>query len=356
MPSPREGHAGLGRKQRIRYLPHAETHAEEPPSATTSAGPPRATDEPFPRRDINRPCETVLVTDREQRWAQMLDALIVYVDTNGHANVPRSYVTHQGDSLGAWLHRQRTLARQQRLPQNRHAQLTDAGVRWTMSDRTAALASFARFVTEHGHGLVPHAYRDSDNFPLGVWVQSRRRQSRRDPSAAQRLWPELGTSDFVWEVRNRDQQWAAGLNALRLYRQDHGDCLTPHWYVDSHGFPLGRWVDSRRADRRAGRLPADRITALDTLGMVWILRDSPEPTSRLRRHDNHFTSMLHRTHTWTTHVGTLPRSRDRDTNGVAIGRWLQRQRHLHRTGQMPPHRLRELETALPRWTSTNHRQ
>ncbi|WP_370543635.1 helicase associated domain-containing protein [Frigoribacterium sp. NBH87] len=97
----------------------------------------------------------------------MHDALIVYVDTNGHANVPRSYVTHQGDGLGAWLHRQRTLARQQRLPPKRHEHLTAAGVQWTMSDRTAALAAFARFVDEHGHGLVPHAYRDSHNFPLG---------------------------------------------------------------------------------------------------------------------------------------------------------------------------------------------
>ncbi|MBD8539160.1 Helicase associated domain protein [Frigoribacterium sp. CFBP 8751] len=145
------------------------------------------------------------MTDREQRWAQMLAALIVFADTNGHANVPRSYVTHQGDSLGAWLHRQRTLARQKRLPQKRLEQLAAAGMQWVILDRTAALTSFARFVTEHGHGLVPNAYRDSHNFPLGIWVQSRRRQNLRDPSAAQRLWPELHTSDFVWEVRNRDQ-------------------------------------------------------------------------------------------------------------------------------------------------------
>ncbi|WP_185234541.1 helicase associated domain-containing protein [Frigoribacterium sp. NBH87] len=169
----------------------------------------------------------------------------------------------------------------------------------------------------------------------------------------QRLWPELQTGDFVWEVRNREQQWSDGLNALRLYRRSHEDCLIANWYIDPHGFPLGRWVESRRADYRAGKLPTDRIAALDTLGMVWILRDSPDPTSRLHHLDNHFRSMLHRTRTWTTHLGTLPRSRDRDNDDVAIGRWLQRQRQLHRTGQTPPYRLRELEMALPLWASAH---
>lgn len=290
------------------------------------------------------------VVQVEQRWDASFAALERFRSRSGHADVPRSFRTEEGERLGAWLHRQRSLFAAGTLSAERMQLLERVGVRWSMADRSAGIAAFAAFRAAAGHGLVPHTFRTEDGFPLGTWVQSRRRQWSRGAADAERLWPELVALGFVWVVRDDAAAWSAGVTALDQYRRDHGDVLVPHWFVTADGLQLGRWVDSRRVEYRSGAMPADRVRALEVLGMVWRLRQPPDNRARRRREDAHFEQMLQHVHRWmTSHEGRLPAARDITDDGVAIGRWLLRQRRLHRDRQLSPERVARFNIFRPGW-------
>lgn len=289
---------------------------------------------------------------RALRWESMFAALVSFRDEYGDADVPRSFCTAAGASLGAWVHRQRSLAAAGRLPVDRGERLEAVGLRWTLSERATGIAAFAAFQQTEGHGLVPHAFTTADGFALGTWVQSRRRQWAKDPANTVRLWPELVDLGFVWRVRNHDAAWDAGVAALTQYGRDHGDLSVPHWFTTADGLQLGRWVDSRRVEYRSGALPAARVQQLEGLGMVWRLRSSADDPARRRREDAHFTHMLRRVQAWSTqHAGQLPAARVVDRDGNAIGRWLLRQRRLHRNRRLGTDRVLQLDAWNGAWSS-----
>lgn len=287
---------------------------------------------------------------RALRWESMFAALLSFRDAYGHADVPRSFGT--GASLGAWVHRQRSLAAAGRLPTDRRERLEAVGMRWSLSERATGIAAFAAFQQTEGHGLVPNAFTAADGFPLGTWVQSRRRQWAVDPVNTVRLWPELVDLGFVWQVRDRDAAWDAGVAALTLYGRGQGDLSVPHWFTTADGLQLGRWVDSRRVEYRAGALPAARVEQLERLGMVWRLRLPAADPARRRREDAHFTQMLRRVQAWSTqHAGQVPAARVVDSDGIAIGRWLLRQRRLHRDRRLATDRVSQLDAWNGAWSS-----
>ena len=73
-----------------------------------------------------------------------------------------------------------------------------------------------------------------------------------------------------------------GLEMMRRYREEHGDCNFPSLY---HGKPLGCWADWQRAcyrDLREGKpspMTLDRVEALEALGFDWNPRANPKPRS-----------------------------------------------------------------------------
>lgn len=165
-----------------------------------------------------------------------------------------------------------------------------------------------------------------------------------------RLWPELVKLGFIWQVRDRDAAWDAGIAALTQYGRDYGDLLVPHWFTAVDGLQLGRWVDSRRVEYRTGVLPAVRVEQLERLGMVWRLRVPADDPARRRREDAHFTQMLRRVQAWSMqHAGQVPAARVVDSGGNAIGRWLLRQRRLRRDHRLAPDRVTQLDAWNGAW-------
>lgn len=292
----------------------------------------------------------VVVDVRALRWESMFAALLAFRDDYADADVPRSFCTGTGASLGEWVHRQRSLAAAGRLPADRRERLEAVGMRWSLSGRATGIAAFAAFQEAEGHGLVPHSFTTTNGFPLGTWVQSRRRQWVKDPVNTVRLWPELVKLGFIWQVRSRDAAWNAGVGALTQYGREHGDLSVPHWFTTADGLQLGRWVDSRRVEYRAGVLSAARVEQLAQLGMVWRLRLPADDPARRRREDAHFTQMLRRVQAWSTrHAGQVPAARVVDGDGSAIGRWLVRQRRLHRDGRLDAGRVTQLDAWNGAW-------
>lgn len=76
-------------------------------------------------------------------------------------------------------------------------------------------------------------------------------------------------------VRQTTSSWWTGHGHARAYRDEHGHLAVPSTYVTEDGFRLGQWIGNARQHRRKGWLRADRVEALDELGMLWDTLDLP---------------------------------------------------------------------------------
>lgn len=289
--------------------------------------------------------------DLEQRWESVLVALREYKQAAGGTDVPRTFRTSDGRTLGAWLHRQRSLWAAGRLPDDREQRLAGEGVRWRVNDRSRATAALRAYLAEYGDLRVPADYVAADGTPLGTWVQSRRADYRRNQSQTLQLWPELAELPFEW--KQREDLWARGVTALERYGRDYGDVRVPHWFETEDGMRLGLWLDTRRTEYRAGLLAADRVDALEALGVEWSLRVIADTTSREAREDAHFLAMLDAAVDWLRqHDGLAPRVREIDPEGRAVGRWFARLRSQVAAGKVPNRRLPLIEDAFGEYRTT----
>ncbi|MCX5734392.1 MAG: Helicase associated domain protein [candidate division NC10 bacterium] len=187
------------------------------------------------------------------------------------------------------------------------------------------------------HTNVPHAWPE-DPY-LAAWVRSQRhlrRQGRLAPDRFQRL-DRLG---FEWEPLAT--AWDDMFVTLVQFKERAGDCDVPH---DLPYDPqLANWVIRQRHLRRQGRLAADRIERLDTIGFKWGVLPAPidlwdEMFARLVQFKNRF-----------GHCKVLRRCPE----DPKLGHWVIRQRQLRRQGRLAADRIERLDTLGFEWGATTH--
>jgi hypothetical protein len=130
-----------------------------------------------------------------------VQVLVCYVEDNGDARVPSSYVI-DGFRLGEWATGQRSLHAKGDLAADRARRLQELPD-WTWNTRAdkweAGFTTLLRYVEDNVYARVPQSC-VFDGYPLGQWV-SNQRQSRRkgtlDPDRERRL-QEL--PDWTWEA------------------------------------------------------------------------------------------------------------------------------------------------------------
>ncbi|WTO32898.1 Helicase associated domain protein [Streptomyces achromogenes] len=123
-----------------------------------------------------------------------------------------------------------------------------------------------------------------------------------------------------------------GLAAARSYRDQYGHLDVPADYTDPTGYRLGTFITTTRDARTAGRLEADWIAELDTLGMIWDKHDAAWRARLAAATD------YHRAHGHLAVPATTP-----------VGAWLAEQRHLATKGELDTARADALTALDPHW-------
>jgi len=129
--------------------------------------------------------------------------LRAYIAQEGHANVPRKYVTDDGVTLGRWVSKRRSDRRIGCLAAARIAELDALGVVWGSShtDSYRTGVNYLRaYIAQEGHANVPRRYVTDDGVTLGNWVATRRRDCRAGKLTAARI-AELNALGMVWDPR-----------------------------------------------------------------------------------------------------------------------------------------------------------
>jgi superfamily II DNA or RNA helicase len=131
----------------------------------------------------------------------------------------------------------------------------------------------------------------------------------------------------VCVIEGATSAWWDSYGQARAYHRQHGDLAVPVAHVTEDGFRLGAWLTAQRAERNAGAMGADRIRALDEIGMTWDRLETAwmsayRELAAFKSEHGHFeVPMDHRA-----------------ANGVGLGQWQGTQRDASRAGKLAPAR------------------
>ena len=277
----------------------------------------------------------------DEQWSAGMDAVRAYVAEHGNAHVPREYVSPDGHRTGRWVTKRRNDYADGYLDGDRIAELESLpGWAWNMLDEQWAtgLAAVRAFAAENGHTNIPKEYESPDGFRTGRWAAARRQDYTSGTLGVSRIAELESLPGWTWRVL--DELWSAGVTAVRAFAAEHGHANVPNSYVSPEGHRTGVWVNSRRGEYAAGKLPADRIAELEAIpGWIWRIVDSgalwaagvaavrayAAENADARVPDGHVSPDGHRT-----------------------GAWVQARRQQYATGSLSADRIAELES-LPGW-------
>ncbi len=289
-------------------------------------------------------------------WQQYFLAASLYTAEHGHLEVPRRYRTPSGLNLGRWLLLQAEIRNGRQagvLTEQQIAQLDSIGmvwgnkndVRWEQKFRAAE-----RYYQEHGNLEVPRGYKTEDGTALGQWLIVQRSQ-RNDPQKQHLLTEErirrLDSIGMVWDTDHA--RWDACYTAAVQYCAENGNLLVPREYITPAGIRLGQWIANLRAGYRKGGTPyltAERIAALEALGMVWDNQNDVKWAAGYNAACDYFRQN-----------GNLEVPSSYVTSdGLKLGRWIRRQRLAYNAapnspnrGLLTPERCRLLERIGMKW-------
>ncbi|MGW1189259.1 Helicase associated domain protein [Streptomyces sp. NPDC002559] len=178
--------------------------------------------------------------------------------------------------------------------------------------------------------------------PLGISLDTTRAHLAlgTEPRLPAKITVDLpaGTADRVLDqvrllmVRQVTSPWWEGYGHATAYHDHHGHLDVPSRHVTDSGHRLGQWIRNARQHRRKGWMPADRITALDRIGMIW-------DTGRHR-----FDTLLARARAYRERHGHLnvPQAH-RDEDGYRLGTQINVLRTARTKDRLSPERIAALD-------------
>ena len=205
----------------------------------------------------------------------------------------------------------------------------------------------AEYAKGSGNLEVPRRYKTPDGYSLGNWIFTQRKvyAGLQYGNLSQGRIKKLEQIGMIWNSV-RDASWQRYFEAVKLYREEHGNLDIKANYVSPSGIKLGSWLSNLRTYRKnniqSRYLTAERIEALDRLGMVWDVPDY------LWERNYGACVEYHRTH------GNLDVPFDYVTKeGLKLGAWIRNQRSARqgkgRFGRLSEEHVRRLEEIGMMW-------
>ena len=220
-----------------------------------------------------------------------LNALKAYKETHGDLFVPFSFkfspdfpdVTLRGFKLGQSVKNIRSGTTS--LSDNEKQILISQGFIWDLRayERDRLMNALKAYKKTHGGLLVPRSFKFPPDYPdvtlrgfkLGQSVGNVRSGATSISDKTKQTLDSLG---FVWDVPSYERDRL--MNALKAYRETHGDLLVPTSFkfpsdypdVTLRGFKLGQSVSCIRY--RSIKISDNEKQTLDSLGFVWNPRSS----------------------------------------------------------------------------------
>lgn len=280
-------------------------------------------------------------------WERMFGEAKRYYQQYGNLEVPYSYKTPDGYSLGHWILTQKRIRTGEQfgtLTADRIALLDGIGMVWGRYRDLSwerNLAAARTYSETHGDLNVPAAYKTPDGIRLGAWLAQlrtwRKNQIRQSYLTAERI-AALDAIGMIWNVTGF--LWQRNFFACMMYYHSRGNLDVPLNYVTADGIRLGLWLNNIRNAYKgvnpAYRLTEEQIFALNGIGMLWD-----------RKNDRLWEKGYHAAVEYRREYGDLNVPAGYKTmDGYRLGAWICNQRERE---EMPERRRRLLDALGMIW-------
>jgi len=213
--------------------------------------------------DLLRSPDLVSAYRQRQSWERKFDELSSFAEVHGTADAPD--VEGSSRKLRTWIHTQRRLYGERRLPTDRVLRLEGlAGWHWSEIDFRWRRKYEEVTQRAAAHGRIETRELDS---ATNSWLIHQRVLHRRGQLVAEQI--ELLGAIPGWDWRPLDSAWDEAFDRLLEYVKRTGDALVPQDFIHE-GFRLGIWVNKQRGRFQRKSLESSRIERLEALpGWSW---------------------------------------------------------------------------------------
>lgn len=272
------------------------------------------------------------------RWEKGYALASDYYAQFGNLKVPSDYCIDDF-KLGSWILRQRNAYSVNRISDERISRLEQIGMIWnTVNNAWEVGYMYAlRYYLSHNNLLVHADYVDND-YNLGTWIRSQRRAYRANRLSNEQV-QKLESIEMIWDTR--EARWDVYYAAAQGYYTKYYNLNIPYSYVVSD-LKLGVWISEQRTSYRNGELSQERILKLAKIGMQWNVKVSWEEYYRAAC-------------AYYAREGDLLIPAQYKEANLALGAWINTQRNLYKSGELPSDRKLALEKIHMVWSPTDHK-
>jgi hypothetical protein len=134
-----------------------------------------------------------------------------------------------------------------------------------------------------------------------------------------------------------------GLNYLKAYKAEHGDCVVLQHFKTEDGFTLGPWCNTQRVAYNKSQLSQERIGGLEALGFIW------DPLEEKYQRGLGYLQ-AYKTEHGDCRVPTGSKTED----GFTLSNWCATQRNKYKKSQLSQERIDALEALGFIWDILEH--
>lgn len=289
----------------------------------------------------------------KKTWENIYELAVKFYEDNHNLIIPRSYqivVDEKVINLGKWINTQRYNYHEGKLEQEKIDLLNKIEMVWVVRvkqnplewDKWYKYAS--KFYERYNHLKVPTNYKVDDNYNLNNWLR-RQKQLRNEGKLSTEKIQKLECIGIDWTIKNSNKikySWDEIYCSAVTYYKEHGDLFISSNYIDSLGYPLGKWIKKQRKDKKVGLLTIEQIEKLNNIGMIWYSCNTLTKISWEKAYEYAKEYYLE--------YGDLLVKRNYITkDGYKLGRWINTQRTYKVKGALSNEKIKLLDSIGMVW-------
>ena len=218
-------------------------------------------------------------------WEEMYEKAKTYFDEHGDLEIPAAFKIEDEKygiiNLGMWLAKQRERCNPE---SDRGVLLSKIGMRFETKKKNKVsweemYEKAKAYLKEYGNLDVPYNFKtidgilfDKSGSNLGAWIYYQK--TKCDPESEHgKLLSSIGIK-FEDEESKKNKEsttvkWLKMYLCAVTYYKNHGNLNVPRSFKDSDGLALGIWLVRQRYYYGKNKLSADKVSMLDSIGMIW---------------------------------------------------------------------------------------
>ena len=213
---------------------------------------------------------------RKDDWEEMYSLATDYYKEHGNLNVPKDYVTPEGEPLGHWIKNQRLYYCYKRtITEEQIEKLNSIGMLWKVNQDYSWNHMYnlsKKYFEKHGNLLITRSYVAENGEHLGKWIATRRCEYMAGTLSKEKQ-EKLEDIGMVWQV-NQSYSWSHMYKLAADYFEKYGNLTIPTSYVTENVENLGAWIAENRDNYEIKNLSEDQVEKLETIGMAWSLTEN----------------------------------------------------------------------------------